>query len=81
MPRQYTHFSETVEIEENQLKHSDFDFPFAQDIDCGYTLESRRGGFNEYPQSMFWIKNKKKSLSPYIPVLLYKSRVYGVFIA
>ena len=27
----------------------------AQNIDCGYSLEpSRRGGSNEYPQSMFW---------------------------
>ena len=27
---------------------------FAQNIDCGYTLERpRRGGSNEYPQSMF----------------------------
>ena len=33
---------------------------FAQNIDCGYTLEPpRRGGSNEYPQSMFWGKNKK----------------------
>ena len=33
---------------------------FAQNIDCGYTLEPpRRGGSNEYPQSMFWSKNKK----------------------
>ena len=30
---------------------------FAQNIDCGYTLE---GGSNEHPQSMFWSKNKKK---------------------
>ena len=30
---------------------------FAQNIDCGYTLElRRRGGSNEYPQ---WSKNKK----------------------
>ena len=34
---------------------------FAQNIDCGYTLEpSQRGGSNEYPQSVFWNKNKKK---------------------
>ena len=34
---------------------------FAQNIDRGYTLEPpRRGGSNEYPQSMFWSKNKKK---------------------
>ena len=38
---------------------------FAQNIDCGYTLEpprrgGRRGGSNEYPHSMFWSKIKKK---------------------
>ena len=28
---------------------------FAQNIDCVYSLEPpRRGGSNEYPQSMFW---------------------------
>ena len=28
---------------------------------CGYTLEPPcRGSSNEYPQSMFWSKNKKK---------------------
>ena len=33
---------------------------FAQNIDCGYTLElHRRDGSNEYPQSMFWIKNEE----------------------
>ena len=27
----------------------------AQNIDCEYSLEPpRRGGYNEYPQSMFW---------------------------
>ena len=27
----------------------------AQNIDCGYAVEPpRRGGSNEYPQSMFW---------------------------
>ena len=32
----------------------------AQDIDCGYWLEPpRRGGSNEYPQSMFLSRNKK----------------------
>ena len=34
---------------------------FAQNIDCGYTLEPpRQGGSNEYQQSMFWSTNKKK---------------------
>ena len=33
----------------------------AQNIDCGYSLEPpRRGGSNEYPQSMFLSRNKKK---------------------
>ena len=33
---------------------------FAQNIDCGYTLEPpQRGGSNEDPQFMFWSKNKK----------------------
>ena len=34
---------------------------FAQNIDCGYILEPPcRGGSNEYPQSMFWSKNKNQ---------------------
>ena len=34
---------------------------FAENIDCGYTLEPhRQGGSNEYPQSMFWSKNKNQ---------------------
>ena len=41
---------------------------FAQNIDCGYTLEPpRRGGSNEYPQSMFWSKNKKNRYTPVYP--------------
>ena len=43
---------------------------FAQNIDCGYTLEPpRRGGSNEYPQSMFWSKNKKHRHTPAFPCL------------
>ena len=34
-----------------QLKYFDVFLIFAQNIDCGYTLEPpRRGGSNEYPQ-------------------------------
>ena len=41
---------------------------FAQNIDFGYTLEPpRRGGSNEYPQSMFWSKNKKNRYTPVYP--------------
>ena len=40
----------------------------AQNIDCGYTLEPpRRGGSNEYPQSMFLSKNKKNRYTPAYP--------------
>ena len=40
-------------------------FFFAQNIDCGYSLEPpQRCGSNEYPQSMFWIKNKKNVYTP-----------------
>ena len=39
----------------------------AQYTDCGYSLEPpRRGGSNEYPQSIFLSKNKKKIM--YTPV-------------
>ena len=48
----------------------------AQNIDCEYTLEPpRRGGSNEYPQSMFWTKNKKDMYTLHTPVLLCKSGV------
>ena len=47
-------------IDNFQRKIFDIFLIFAQNIDCGYTLEPpRRGGSNEYPQSMFWSKNKK----------------------
>ena len=47
------------------MKNSDI-FPIsAQNIDCGYSLElPRRGGSNEYPQSMFLSRNKKIIYTP-----------------
>ena len=37
----------------------------AQNINCGYLLEPpRRGGSNEYPQSMFLSRNKKNNVYP-----------------
>ena len=48
-------------IKKNQIKSSDNFLIPAQNIDCGYSLEPpRRGGSNEYPQSMFLRRNKKK---------------------
>ena len=42
---------------------------YAHNIDCGYALDppQQRGGSNEYPQSMFWIKNKKNKYTPAKP--------------
>ena len=37
-----------------QIKNSDIFYISAINIDCGYSLKPpRRGGSNEYPQSMF----------------------------
>ena len=59
-----------------------FHFP-AQNIDCGYSSEPpRRGGSNEYPQSMFLSRNKKNNVYPcklqlyYIKVGLRGSKLY-----
>ena len=49
-------------------KKNDIFLIFAQNIDCGHTLEPpRRGGSNECPQSMFWSKNKKNRYIPAYP--------------
>ena len=46
-------------------KNSDIFHITAQNLDCGYSLEpSRRGGFNEYPQSMFLSRNTKTNVYP-----------------
>ena len=43
-----------------QIKSSDIFHISAQNIDCGYSLEPpRRGGSNEYPQSMFRAEIRK----------------------
>ena len=70
-----------------QIKNSDIFHISAQNIDCGYSLEPpRRGGSNEYPQSMFLSRNKKNSKYPckpqfyYIKVVFKGGRNYtGVF--
>ena len=44
----------------------------AQNIDCGYSLEPpRRGGSNEYPQSMFLRRNKTNNVYPFKPHFYY----------
>ena len=65
---QYTEIFKDVKNENFQYKNSDIFLIFAQNIDCEYTLEPpRRGGSNEYPQSMFWSKNKKNRYTPAYP--------------
>ena len=52
MPVLYTEFSYVVKIKNFDQKIFDIFLIFAQNIDCGYTLEPpRRGGSNEYPHS------------------------------
>ena len=55
-----------------QIKNSDIFHISAQSIDCGYSLElHRRGGSNEYPQSMLLIRNKKNNEYPCKPQFYY----------
>ena len=54
------------------MKNCDIFLIFAQNIDCGYSLEPpRRGGSNEYPQSMFLSRNKKTNVYPCKPQFYY----------
>ena len=58
------------------MKNSNIFHISVQNIDCGYSLEPpRRGGSNEYPQSMFWAEIYKNNIPLQTPVLLYKSGV------
>ena len=68
LPMQYTEIFLALKIESFQLKKFDIFLIFAQNIDCGYTLEPpRRGGSNEYQQSIFRSKNKKNRYTPAYP--------------
>ena len=55
-----------------QIKNS-YNFQiYAQNIDCGYPLEPpRRGGSNEYPQSMVLSRNKRNNVYPCKPQFYY----------
>ena len=55
-----------------QIKNSDIFHISVHNIDCGYSLEPpRRGGSNEYPQSMFLSRNKKNNVYPCKPQFYY----------
>ena len=63
------HFQKT---EKFQIKKSDIFHIFAQNIDCGYSLEPpRRGASNEYPQFMFLSRNYKNNVYPCKPQYYY----------
>ena len=52
-----------------QMKNSDSFHISTQNIHCGYLLEPpRRGGSNEYPQSIFLSRNKKINVYPCNPI-------------
>ena len=54
------------------IKNSDIFHISPQNIDCGYSLEPpRRGGSNEYPQSMFSSGNKQNNVYPCKPQFYY----------
>ena len=82
MSMQYTAIFHGCKNDNFQMKIFDIFLIFAQNIDCGYTLEPpQRGGSNEYPLSMFWSKNKKKYVYPSKPHFFYiKVGCKGVFI-
>ena len=69
----------TKKNENFQIKILIFFHYSAQNIDCGYSLEPpRRGGSNEYPQSMFLIRNKKNNVYPCKPRFYYIKVGLGV---
>ena len=75
-PMQHTAFFHGCKNDNFHLKYFVHNHIFAQNIDCGYTLEPP----NEYPQSMFWSKNKK-NVYPCKPQFYYiKVGIKGVFV-
>ena len=68
----YTENFTTKKNENFQIKSSDIFHISAQNIDCGYSLEPpRRGGSNEYPQSMVLSRNMKNNVYPCKPQFYY----------
>ena len=60
MHMQHTEIFHDCKNDNFQSRSFDYFHIFFQKIDCEYTLEpTQRGGSNDYPQSMFYSKNKK----------------------
>ena len=70
MPVHYKELFKVVKREKIQLKNFDIFLIFAQNIDCGYTLEPCHN-------LCFGEKIRKIGISLHTPVLLYKSGVQG----
>ena len=66
MPMQYTEIFKLVKMKIFRRIFKNIFLIFAQNIDCGYTLEH-----NEYPQFMLWSKNKKKRCTPANPSFFF----------
>ena len=58
-----------------QIKNSDIFHSYAQNIDCGYSLELPRRG----PQSMFLSSKMKNNVYPCIPQLFFFLNKSGMF--
>ena len=55
-----------------QINNYDIFHISAQNIDCGYSVEPpRRGGSNEYSQSIFLSRNKENNVYPCKPQFYY----------
>ena len=64
----YTENFTTKKNDYFQIKNSYIFQISAQNIDCEYSLEPpRRGGSNEYQQSMFWAEIRKIMYTPVTP--------------
>ena len=69
-------FFSAVKVEHFVGKNDDIFNIHAQNIDCGYTLEPpRRGGSNEYPQYIFWMKKKKNRYTPAYPQSMFWMKI------
>ena len=70
---QQSDMTETESRKSNKKTKIDIFLNILLKTDCGYTLESpRQGSSNEYPQSMFWSKNKKNRYTPAYPSFVMK---------
>ena len=78
MPMQYTEIFCALKIGNFQLKNFDSFLIFAQNIDCGYTLEPPHEAVLTSTHNLcFGAKIRKICIPLYTPVLLYKSGVQG----